>query len=340
MKIMSDNENTGAMSSMNSAGDVNTAQTETKKEAKKEKVLPKSAILLPTLGPKKSYDLGDYQTFDMSIRAEREAALAVLSHVVEMTDDAEYGAYALYVDPRISDGKPEEIEAGSIIFDGKTVKSGDESVLAFVNVSYMPPVDEFYKSAHELTRRTVQNLMADFYAKIVAKHLAINEDGELVVKGEIPINPEDILTPTARAGKDQFQWALIALCNLRLSSEVKISARDLRLVLSSKSYALNSAYKSLETKGLFDKAITAIATIVDNADKSPEIMAKFIEALKKIAPKNHVDSVNEKFVHDWAASKSIWALLDSRAVATVKLKAANTLNEKEKAAAELLGLDV
>lgn len=321
----------------------NTAQATEASEGETKRKGPRplapTEIELQTLPKGKAferYDLGDYRSCDMSLPAERDAALMILSHILDMRSSPDYSGFGVYIDPRVSDA-PEDMNKGSFIFDGKTIKSGDESVLAYVSVAYMPPADDFYKAAHELTRRAVQKLLADYYAGIISRHLAIADDGSLTIKGEIPIDPADILAPTARgSARDPYLWALMAIVDLRLRKQVKIASRDLRLVLTSEAFARNSAYKSLEAQGLFVNALHSVNQLLEKAATDEATLAKVVEALSAVAPKSHKEEVTPDFIKAWHASSALPTLIANRPIANVKIKAAGSLSDVEKQSLDML----
>ena len=280
-----------------------------------------------------SYELGDYRVLDMAIPAERSAALVILEHIVNSESDPQLGGFGLYFDKRLED--VDSIVTGSIAFDGKTVGTKAEQALAMVSATYIPAVDEFYHAAQELTRRALQRMLSGFVSDITRKYLKIDDEGKLVVKDGIPIDPKDLLSFGNRVvSKDPFQWLLLAIAQLKLSQQIKIKTTELRMCLTSSSYARNSAFRSLEESKVFTETLASIRKMLLQTE-NPEFMEKTVRILKK-AESKRADEITAEFITAWRNSQQIDRVIADRDVTDVKRKAAEKLNETEKEALAVL----
>jgi hypothetical protein len=304
----------------------------TAKEAKAAKVLPESAIYLQTMPKGKSfevYDLGDYRIFDLAIPGEKAAAIASMEHIVMCESDAKLGGYELYLDNRAED--IEALNAGSIVFDGKTLGNKDDAVLAYISITFVPEMDAFYTSAHELTRRRLQKLLAEFVGGITRKHLKVDDDGKLVIKDAIPIDPKDILSTGARvSSKDPYIWLLLAVAQIKLSDKVKIRTAELRMCLTSSNYAKNSAFRSLEETGVFMETLAAVRKMLSQTTDA-NFMARTVSVLQKTETKR-ADEITADFIKSWRDSAQVDRIIADRDITEVKRKAAEKITDTEKEA--------
>ena len=309
---------------------------ETEGKAKAVKALPEGAIYLQTMPKGKSfeaYGLGDFRILDLAIPAEKAAAMAIMEHVAEMESDPKFGGFELYLDNRLTDA--DTLNSGSIVFDGKEIGAKDDSALAFISMTYVPQMDEFYAASHERTRRVLQRLLADYVGGITRKHLKLDDDGKLVIKDTIPIDPKDLLSSGARvSSKDAYMWLLLAIAQIKLSAKIKIRTPELRMCLTSSSYAKNSAFRSLEEQGVFMETLTAIRKMLGQTS-DPGFMTRTVDVLKKTEAKR-ADEITAEFIEAWHKSGQIDRIISDRDITEVKKKAAENLSSDERAALETL----
>ena len=314
----------------------NMEATEATASKKAEKPLPEGAIALQTLPKGKAfevYQLGDYRILDLAIPAEKAAAMAMMEHIAELESDPKLGGFELYLDNRLTEA--DSLSVGSIVFDGKEIGAKDDSALAFISMTYVPEMNAFYEASHERTRRVLQKLLADFVGGITRKHLKLDDDGKLVIKDTIPIDPKDLLSSGARvSSKDAYIWLLLAIAQIKLSAKIKIRTPELRMCLTSSSYAKNSAFRSLEDQGVFMETLTAIRKMLSQTVDA-EFMSRTVEVLKKTEAKR-ADEITPEFIEAWHKSGQIDRIISDRDITEVKKKAAANLSGDEQAALETL----